>query len=142
MKTLNLAWIALSVIASVLPIERASADPDCSEPILGAKWDWEQVGTSYFTQGKYESLQINLDRAGCTYGPADTEQIYQEILARYESAPEWKSPKLSAQQMRESVRFQLECQLSQSPIPDPVTLEPRRWATSLDAFKKMNCNPP
>ncbi|MFD2644051.1 hypothetical protein [Pseudomonas japonica] len=142
MKTSNLAWIALSVIAGVLPMEHASADPDCSEPILKAEWGKEKVGTSYFTQGTYDSLQVYLDRAGCTYGPADTERILQEILARYESAPEWTSPKLNAQQMRDSVRFQLECQLSQSPIPDPITLEPRRQGVSLDAFKKMNCNTP
>jgi len=140
MKTLNLAWIALSVIAGVLPIERASADPDCSEPILEAQWATEKVG-GYFA-GSYPSLQIKLDRAGCSYGPGDTEQIFQEILARYESAPEWTSPKLNAQQMRDSVRFQLECQLSLSPIPDPITLEPRRSGASLDAFKKMNCNTP
>lgn len=141
MNTTNLSWIALSVAIAAVPLEHANADPDCSDPILEANWTTEKVG-GYFA-GSYPSLQIKLDYAGCTYGPEDTEEIFQQLLKEHEQDPEWTSPKLTATQMRDSVRFQLECQLSQSPIPAPITLEPRRQGVSLDAFKKMkDCNTP
>ncbi|OLS59113.1 hypothetical protein [Pseudomonas putida] len=142
MNTSNLSWIALSLVIAAIPLERASAAMNCSEPVLSGEWGEEAVGTSYFTKGTYPSVQIRLNHAECTYGPEDTEALLELIVGEHEQDPEWNSPKLTAQQMRDSVRFQLECQLSKSPIPDPITLEPRRQGVSLDAFKKMNCNTP
>ena len=142
MKIHSHKWLALSALMTLLPLHYASADPDCSKLVLDSKWGTEKVG-GYFA-GAYPSLQVTLERAGCMIGPEETEQIFQEILAQHEQDPQWNSleSSLTAQQKRDSVRFQLECQLSLSPVPDPITLEPMRKGVSLDAFKKMKCNTP
>lgn len=142
MKIPNHKWLALSALMTLLPLQYANADPDCSDLVLGSKWGMEKVG-GYFP-GSYPSLQVSLNRAGCMVGPENTDQIFQAILSEHEQDPEWNSPesKMTAQQKRDSVRLQLECQLSLSPVPDPITLEPRRQTVSLDAYKKMKCNAP
>jgi len=141
MKTLDSLAFTLLLVVTSLSASHALADPDCENYVDEAKWSTEKVG-GYFA-GSYPSLHITLNRSGCTYTTADTEAIFNLIYAEHSQDPEWSSPKLSAEQMRDSVKFQLECQLGKSPVPDPITLEPRRQGVSLDAFKKMsNCNTP
>ncbi|MEE1923090.1 hypothetical protein V0R50_12530 [Pseudomonas sp. 148P] len=140
MKTLKPSWFILFVALGALPAASAMADPDCSEYIESAKWGVEKVNAYFST---YPSLQITLTGSGCTYTAADTDAIFEQIYAKYSQDPEWQSPKLSKEQTRNSARLQLECQLSRSPVPNPITLEPRRETTSLDAYKAMNnCNAP
>ena len=141
MNTLKPSWLALSAMLAALPLQYASADPDCTQLVGESKWSTEKVGG--FFAGSYPSLQVTLERNGCAISADETEQILDEIFARHEKDPQWTSPKLTPLQMRDSVRYQLECQLSLSPVPDPITLEPRRQGVSLEAFKKMSsCNTP
>jgi|GEM_PF-3261649 len=141
MKRTSLPWFILLATLDALAATRALADPNCSQYITEAKWGTEKV-TSYFS-GSYPSLQITLNRSGCIYSAADTDAMFEQIYAAHSQDTEWNSPKLSTEQMRNSVKLQLECQLSRSPVPNPITLEPRRETASLEAFKKAsNCNAP
>ncbi|MDU9389710.1 hypothetical protein [Pseudomonas sp. zfem002] len=135
MKTLIPSSVVLSLILGALPLEHASADPNCSDPILETKWAEVDEPVGGYFAGKYPSLQIRLNRAGCTISSADTEQIYQELLARHSQDEKWITS--------DSLKYQLACLLDLTPPPDPITLEPMRRGVSLEAYKKMkNCNTP
>ncbi len=141
MKTLTPSWFILfTALGAALPATSAMADPDCSEYIEDAKWGVEKVNRYFST---YPSLQITLTGSGCTYTAADADAILEQVYAKYSKDKEWQEGTMTDEQKRASVKLQLECLLSLSPVPSPLTLEPRRQTTKLDAYKEMNnCNAP
>lgn len=139
MKSHGACATGLAVFVSLLGLPSANAA--CPPYVTSATWGEEAAGGGYFA-GKYPSLQVTLDTA-CTVTAADADAIADELVASHGNDTQWTSPKLTPQQMRDSVKFQLECHLGKSPVAMPLTLEPRRQGTSTKAYQDMaNCNTP
>lgn len=136
-----LTWHALSLSPAFA--DRITPDPQpagCTQLVSKGVWETERV-SAFFIAG-IPSLQITLNEPACVITPAHIDVLFDEIFATYSTAPDWDSRVMSQAQVKESMKSQLLCQLLSNPVPTPLTLEPRRYATSLQAYQDMKCNPP